>query len=139
MSQAFTFTGGAVKTGDAASPEVFTGVSEVQTVSFSGDKVDVVDVTHALSPGGNREFIATLGDNGTMQFTANWLPADTTHINLKTKRDAKAPINWQVTLVPSAVKLSFAGIITGIDRNLDFNKEAKLTVKVKITGTLTIA
>lgn len=139
MSSAITFTGGFVKTGDAASPEVFTAVTEVQTVSFSGDKVDTVDVTHAASPGANREFIATLGDNGTMQFTANLLPTDTTQINLKTKRDAKAPINWQVVLPSALGKFSFAGIITGIDRNLDFSKEAKITVKVKITGTLTFA
>jgi predicted secreted protein len=139
MSQAITFIGGSVKTGDGASPEVFTAITEVQTASFSGDKVDTVDVTHAASPGAHREFIATLDDNGEFQFTANLLPTDTTQINLKTKRDAKLPINWQVVLPASLGKFSFAGLIVSIDRSLDFTKEAKLTVKVKITGALTFA
>lgn len=138
MSQAFTFTGGTVKAGDGASPEVFTAIAEVQTCGFSGDKVDTVDVTHALSPGGNREFIGTLGDNGEFSFTANLLPTDVTQINLTVLRNSKVPHNFKVVLPNALGTYSFAGIVTGIERSLDFAKEAKLTSKIKITGALTL-
>lgn len=140
MSNAFTFIGGFVKAGDGATPtENFTAVSEVQTASFSGDKIDTVDVTHAQSPSATREFIATLADPGEFQFTANYLPQDATQINLKTLKDSRILHNWKVVLPSSLGTFSFAGLINALDRNLDFSKEAKLTCKIKISGPISFA
>src|SRR5579872_1715581 len=104
MSQAFSFYDGEVLLGNAdgnplASPpvlETFTAIKEVQTVAFSGSKVDIVDVTHAKSPNRRREYIATLIDSGELQFACNFIPGDTTQSTMQTTMDAAAPRNWQV-------------------------------------------
>jgi hypothetical protein len=145
MSNAFSGYGLFVKFGNADgtvspfSPETFTAITEVQVVDFTGSKTDLADVTHAQSPNARREYIATLIDSGDMNFTANFIPGDLTQVGLTAVRDARATRNWKVVLPASLGTFSFAGIITSIDHSLDFSKEAKLTVKVKITGPLTLA
>jgi predicted secreted protein len=144
MSQAFAGYGLFVKLGNgifAGSPpaETFTAITEVQVVDFTGSKVDIVDVTHAQSPQARREYIATLIDSGDMNFTANFIPTDVTQTTLQSVMDARIAHNWEVVLPNALGKFSFSGIVTSIDHNLDFAKEAKLTVKVKITGPLNFA
>jgi predicted secreted protein len=140
MSNAFTGYGLFVKVGDGATPtENFTAVNEVQTASFSGAKVDTIDVTHAQSPNRRREFIGTLIDSGELQFTANYIPQDATQLSLQALMDGALLHNWKVVLPNSLGTFSFAGLINSIDRNLDFSKEAKLTCKIKISGTVSFA
>lgn len=136
MSQAFSGWGLTVSIGTIASPPVFTAISEVQVVDFSNDKVDLVDVTHTQSPNARREFLATLIDDGEMNFTANFIPGDATQTNLQTVRAARTATPWEVVLPGSLGTFTFAGIITALNHNLDFSKESKLTVKVKVTGEL---
>jgi predicted secreted protein len=139
MSQAFSFFGGDVKLGDGMGTETFTAIEEVQTVEFTGSKVDLADVTHVHSPNRRREYIGTLIDSGELAFTANYIPGATQQGVLQTTMDAALPRNWEVVLPSSLGTLSFAGVITSIDRNLSFDKEAKLSVKVKVTGPIDYA
>jgi predicted secreted protein len=150
MSQAFSGYGLYVELGNndgSTSPfvaETFSAISEVQMVDFTGSKVDLVDVTHAQSPNARREYIATLIDDGEMTFTANFIPGDLTQTGLQTVYSNRAVRDWRVLLPgatsPSTVgplgEFTFSGIVTSIDHGLPFDKEAKLSVKVKITGQL---
>jgi predicted secreted protein len=136
MSQAFSFYDGEVRLGDGAPSELFTAIAEVQSVEFTGSKVDLADVTHTKSPNRRREYIGTLIDSGELAFTANYIPGDTSQGTLQSVMDAAAPRNWEVVLPSSLGTLAFAGVITSIDKNLSFDKEAKLSVKVKITGPI---
>jgi len=141
MSQAFSGYGLFLKVGDGGTPtEIFTAIPEIQTVEFTGSKVDTVDVTHAQSPNRVREFIATLVDEGECSFTANFLPQDPIQQSLQAIKLSAALKNWQVVLPPvPGGTFSFLGIINSLDKNLDFTKEAKLTGKIKISGTVTFA
>jgi hypothetical protein len=139
MSQAFSGYGLFLNKGTIASPPVFTAISEVQTVTLSGSKVDLVDVTHAQSPSARREYLATLIDSGTCDFTANFIPGDVTQVGLQATMDARVAVPWSITLPSALGTFSFSGIVTSIDHSLDFSKEAKLTVKIKITGPLNFA
>jgi predicted secreted protein len=144
MSQAFSGYGLFVKLGNgiiAGSPpaETFTAITEVQVVDLTGSKVDLVDVTHAQSPSARREYLATLIDSGDMNFTANFIPSDTTQTTLQSVMDARVAHNWEIVLPGMLGTFTFSGIVTSIDHSLDFAKEAKLTVKVKITGPLNFA
>lgn len=134
MSQAFSGFGTSVQLETSASPFVFNEIAEVQTVEFTGSKVDLVDVTNMQSPTAYREYLATLKDAGELQFTANFIPGDTTQQSLQAAFDSRAKQNWLVTLPSALGDFSFQGIVTAIDHALNFDKEAKLTVKVKITG-----
>lgn len=138
-SQAFSGYGLtlAIETDAMSSPPVFSTIAEIQQVAFSGSKVDLVDVTNTQSPNRRREFIATLIDSGELTFSANFIPGDTSQADLRDTMDLAAAVNWLVTLPNSLGTLAFAGIITSLDKSLDFSKEAKLTGKVKITGPIT--
>ncbi len=138
-TQAITFMGGDLKIGDAASPEVFTAVAEVQKVAFSGNKVEFPDVTNIQSPSNYKEFIATTIEAGECSFDANLVPGNATQTALYTMRDARTKHNIKVILPSSAGTYSFVAFVASIDTNLDFGKEAKLAVKLKITGPVTFA
>jgi len=144
MSQAFSGYGLFVQLGNGifvGSPpvETFTAITEVQMVDLTGSKTDLVDVTHAQSPQARREYLATLIDSGDMNFTANFIPGDATQTTLQSVMDARLAHNWKIILPATLGTFSFSGIVTSIDHSLDFSKEAKLTVKVKITGPLNFA
>jgi predicted secreted protein len=139
MSNAFSGWGLFLKIGNGATPEIFTPIPEVQLVDFTGSKVDIVDVTHAQSPNRVREYIGTLIDEGECSFTANFLPTDPIQQSLQTIKVSAAVRNWQVVLPSALGTFSFAGLLNSLDKNLDFSKEAKLTGKIKVTGTVTFA
>jgi hypothetical protein len=139
MSQAFSGYGLFLKQGTTGSPPVYTSITEVQTVTLSGSKVDLVDVTHAQSPNARREYLATLIDSGDCDFTANFIPSDATQTALQATMDARLAVPWQIVLPGMLGTFSFLGIVSTIDHALDFNKEAKLTCKIKITGPLAFA
>jgi len=134
MSQAFSGFGTAVQLETSASPFVFNEIAEVQTVDFTGSKVDLVDVTNMQSPTAYREYLATLKDAGELQFTANFIPGDSTQVSLQVAFDSRAVQHWKVILPSLLGEFDFNGIVTALDHSLNFDKEAKLTVKVKITG-----
>ena len=134
MSQAFSGFGTAVNLQTLSSPYVFDLIEEVQTVEFTGSKVDLVDVTNMQSPTAYREYLATLKDAGELQFTANFLPAATGQGLLQGAFESRGVQSWTVVLPSSLGTFAFDGIVTSIDHSLNFDKEAKLTVKVKITG-----
>ena len=139
-SQAFSGYGLSVGFGGeplASPPVLFQDIAEIQQVAFSGSKVDLADVTNTQSPNRRREYIATLIDSGELTFNANFIPSDGSQAALRSTMDAAEAVNWLVTLPNSLGTLAFAGIITSLDRNLDFSKEAKLSGKVKITGPIT--
>jgi predicted secreted protein len=145
ISQAFTGMGLAFQkgnnnaTGSPPTGETFTSISEVQQVDLSGSKVDLVDVTNVQSVGARREFIATLIDSGEASCTANFIPSDATQVALQAQMDSRAACNWKIVLPGGLGTFSFAGLVSTIDHNLDFSKEAKLTFKVKITGPIAFA
>jgi hypothetical protein len=142
MSQAFSGYGLFLKMGDGTGadspfvPDVFTAISEVQAVTLTGSKVDLVDVTHSQSPQARKEYLATLIDSGDCDFTANFIPGDATQISLQATMDARLARNWKIVLPAALGTFSFKGIVSSIDHALDYSKEAKLTVKIKITGPL---
>src|ERR1043166_9249280 len=131
--------GGKVEMGDGASPEVFNPIAEVRKVTISGNKVDFADVTNIQSPNNYKEFIPTLIEAGELSFECNYIPADTTQASLVTARDARTKHNWKVVLPSTLGNITFAGFVSSIDPSLDYSKEATLSVKVKITGAVTLA
>ena len=140
MSNSFSGFGTQLQLGDGGTPiENFTSISEIQKVDFTGSKVDIIDVTHMQSPAARREYLATLIDSGEVSFDANFIPTDLTQAQLQAVMDARKARNWKVVLPNTLGTFSFAGIVTSLDRNLTFDKEAKLTGKIKITGTIAFA
>lgn len=63
-----------LKRGDGGSPEVFTTIAEVRSITLPTQEREDVDVTHMESPNATREFIAGLADTGEASCRLNFRP-----------------------------------------------------------------
>ena len=138
-SQAFAGQGTQLQRGNAASPEVFTSLAEVKNIQRSGAKVDLQDVTNMDSVGAYREYLPTLLDAGEVSFSGNYIPGDTTQQTLQSDFDSRAKKNWKIVLPNTLGAWSFAAYVSSFDFDLPTDKEATITVKLKITGKPTFA
>lgn len=78
--QAFTGHGTQVLVGqDDASPETFTAIPDVNSVTFGDMTTAVIPKTHLRSPGKHHEKLATLRDSGPIVIQANYRPAHGAH------------------------------------------------------------
>jgi len=131
MSNAIVGKGSSLQVQQASA---FVEITEAQTAQFSGSKADLADVTHFQSPQGFREFIATLVDAGDVSCTANYLPHDANQATLQILFNEQTKASWQMVLPNTLGILSFDGFVSSLDRDISFDKEIKLSFKIKITG-----
>src|SRR4051812_47426691 len=131
-----------LKLGNASSPESFATIAEVITLSQSGRKIDLIDVTNmdstAVSSLTYREFIGGLADGGEISFTANYIPGNTTQEAFRTAFDGLLH-NWQIVLPSSLGTWSFAGFVNSDDKDYAIDKQLTFSGKIKISGPDTFA
>ena len=130
------------KLGDGASPEVFTTMGQVRSISGPTTNATVQDVTTHSTSGNWMEKLATLIDPGTMSFPINFDSTDATHafatgvwddlINL-TQR------NWQTVLPASIGQLSYAAYATGHGFDLPVDNVISAALELTIDGAITAA
>ncbi len=130
----FTYLGGLFELGNGASPEVFTAITQVHAVDFSGEKRDTQKVTTADNTDGVDRFVGTTKDPGDASVDLIWNPADTTHQSLQTASDGLA---HNFKRVIGSHTRSFAGIITSLTFKEEIDKPTKASLKIKITGPIT--
>ena len=73
-----TAKGTLVQIGDGASPEVFSTIGQVRSVTRSAS-AEIVDITTHATAGNYREKLAVLVDPGETTFSVNWDIIDATH------------------------------------------------------------
>ncbi|MGE5553295.1 MAG: phage tail tube protein [Betaproteobacteria bacterium] len=139
MSNAISAFGTLLKIGDGATPtENFTTIAEVTNISGPGFALETAEATSHSSPGGWREYIATLLDAGEVTFDINFLPTDPTHgystgllrdmVN-RTKRNFKL-----VFPDASNTTWTFAAFVTGFEPSEPIDDKLSASVTLKITG-----
>lgn len=62
-----------------ASPETFTAVPEINSITFGDMTTGVVDFTHLRSPGRHREKKGTIRDSGPITISGNYLSSHGAH------------------------------------------------------------
>src|SRR5574337_151267 len=99
-SLAFRGAGTQLKRGHAdGPPETFTLVPECKTITFSGAKADLDDVTNLDSTGNFHEYITTLLDGGEVQADGNYLGNQSSQQeNILTDFNNFTKHNWEVVL-----------------------------------------
>ena len=110
-------------------------LAEVKDLSFSGAKDDLADVTNFES-GNFREWLTTLADSGELSFSANYIPADPSQQLLLGFFNIGELVEWKIVL-PAAANggpIYFNAYVSSLEHNLPLDKEAMLSVKLKITG-----
>jgi len=80
-SQATDGAGSILEVGDGASPETFTAIAEVTTITPGAMSTAAIETTHLLSPNAHKEKIPGLRDTGAFGIDGNWLPDNDTQSN----------------------------------------------------------
>lgn len=125
------------KIGDAGSPEVFTAVAEVTSITPPGMSRDAIDATHMESPDKFREFIAGLIDGGEVSFDLNFVPGGASTTLLLAELEAP-PGNKQVVFATGEI-FSFVGFCTGFEPEAPVDDKMTATATYKVTGKPTLA
>lgn len=121
-----------------ASPTTFTALVGVQSISFSGDKVQVEKTTTMATANGVDTFISSTQDAGSVDVKCLYEPGDATQISLEAIRLAGQAVQMKA-LYGSSNSTTFSGIVESMTRAFPLDKPATLDVKIKITGPWTIA
>ena len=102
-------------------------------------KVDTCYTTDTNATAGMKTFTVGLEDAGDCTVTANSLPEDASQEALATVKAGHAATTFAFTYPAAAGggSKTFQGIITSITESVPLDKEAKITVKIKISGAVT--
>ncbi len=129
-----------LKRGDGGSPESFTTLANIVSVSGPNETLEALDATHMESTGAAKEFIGGLIDGGEVSAQLRYDPNHATHQNLKADLVSRVLRNFQVYFPVSGGKTaSFAALVTGVSRESEVSGQLMTTVTLKISGLVTIA
>jgi len=131
--------GTTVEFASGASPSVYTTLTGVNDVKFSGDKVTTVKTTDMLATDGVDTFIAATQDPGTVDVKCFYEPGDSSQVELEGIRLNREPVNFKVVYPLSLGSKSFSGIVESATIALPLDKDATIDYKIKLTGPWTIA
>lgn len=139
MSNAISGYGSLLKRGDGATPEVFSNVGEVRSISGPSMEVSEEEVTtHASAAAGAfREFIATLIDAGQMEFEINYVPSDSTHVGLRSDLLGRVKRNFKLVLPGNIETISFTAFVKQAPYEFPTDGVIKQKVTLRITGAPT--
>lgn len=110
-----------------------TVLAEIKDLTFSGAKYDLADVTNYES-GNFREWLTTLADSGECGFTGNYVPSDPSQQQLLGFFNAGTLVTWTITLPNTLGVITFKAFVSSLEHAFPLDKEATITVKLKITG-----
>lgn len=123
---------------DLASPEVYTEIAQVVSISGPDGSASEIDVTALDSTA--KEFLMGLPDEGNVTFEVIHDPSDTQHDQLRTARAAQTESHFSIRLSDSPqTQYNFNGYIVGFAMSLGTDDAVKASYTVRITGSVTKA
>ena len=126
--------------GDGASPENFTAIANVKSISGPGFKVTVIDTTTHSTVGNYREKAPVLVDAGTLTFMVNYDPNDATlapATGLINDLSELTTSNWQLQFPPSDslnTQMEFSGFVTGHPFTFPVDNVIEGNIEITIDG-----
>jgi hypothetical protein len=120
------------------SPAIFTSITDVEDVKFSGDKTSISKTTNMLSTNGVDTKLSGTQDPGTCDVKCFYVPGDASQIALEAIRLSGAAVNFKVLYPLSLGSASFSGIVESMTKAFPLDKPATLDVKIAISGPITI-
>jgi predicted secreted protein len=131
--------------GDGAQAEVFTKIGQLKDISGPNMSRDTIDVTNHDSPGGFREFLASVRDGGEITFAIEYDPGDATHdqdtgllylfgLNVRT--------NFQLIFPVASGNgfwgYEFSGVVTGFSPKEPVEGSITADITIKVGGAVTL-
>lgn len=115
-------------------PTVFTALTGVNSIAFSGDKVSTEKTTNMLTTSGVDTYISGTQEPGTCDVKAFYEPGDATQVALEAIRLAGAAVNFKVLYPISLGSVSFSGIVESATRSYPLDKPCMIDYKIKLSG-----
>lgn len=130
-----------LKRGDGGSPETFSTVGEVRSMSGPSMETDEIDVTthSSAAAGAFKEFIMGLIDAGSIDFDTNYVPSDPTHIGLRNDFLNRTKRNWQIVLPGAIQTISFAGYVKSMPFEFPVDDAIMQKISIRCTGAPTFS
>lgn len=140
-TQAISAYGTLLKRGDGGSPETFTTVPEVRSISGPSMETDEADVTthSSAAAGAFREFIMTLIDAGSIEFDINYVPSDPVHQGLRSDFLNRTKRNWQLVLPGNIQTISFTGYVKTMPFEFPVDDAITQKLTIRCTGAPTFS
>ena len=136
-SNALEAQGMLIKIGNGASPQVFNTISEIKTFSGPTGSAAVIDVTDLSSSA--KEKRMGLADEGQLSFTINYIPDNTQHTLLRTRRASREETNFKMVFTDDSPSTtwSFSAFVTGFAVSGAVDNVVEANVTLEITGSIT--
>jgi predicted secreted protein len=136
-SNALEAQGMLIKIGNGASPQVFSTISEIKTFSGPTGSAAVIDVTDLSSTA--KEKRMGLADEGQLSFTINYIPDNTQHTLLRTRRASREETNFKMVFTDDSPSTtwSFSAFVTGFAVSGAVDNVVEANVTLEITGSIT--
>lgn len=136
-SNALEAQGMLIKIGNGASPEVFSTISEIKTFSGPTGSAAVIDVTDLSSSA--KEKRMGLADEGQLSFTINYIPDNTQHTLLRTRRASRDETDFKMVFTDDSPSTtwSFSAFVTGFAVSGAVDNVVEANVTLEITGSIT--
>lgn len=127
-----------LRRGDNATPEVFTTIADITSLSPPGMSRETLDVTSHGSPDGWMEFIGGLKDGGEVSADVNYAP--TNHDFLAADFSDRDPRTYQVVFPDQAATTwTFEAILTGFEPDAPYDDKLSASLTWKVSGKPTLS
>jgi len=140
-TEAFAGYGTVLKRGDAGSPEIFTAVAEVVSLSGLDMDLQMIEATHMTSPNAWREYIPNLKDAGELTVEMNFVPSSSEQdpsTGFLADHENRTLRNWQILFSDDAgTVVQFAAYVTGFGVSTAVDAKTDASLRLRITGALT--
>lgn len=142
MSEAEIGYGAKFQAGDGGSPEEFTDIAEVTSISGPGFSAESVDLTHLASPDNYMEFKPGMKNAGEVTIEGRWIPTEATLNDdaggLLDRFEKQSRDNYKI-LFPDGSDIEFTGFITSFEPSIGGHSDpVNLSVTFKVTGKPTL-
>lgn len=133
---------GSILSYTTASSIGLTPIAELTQMDFSGQKLDLADVTN-FQGGIFKEYLATLLDSGDLTIKGNFIPSDASQAAILAAFNAATRLSWYLTLPVNVATglpyghFTFLGFVAEFMWSLPIAKQGEISGKIKITGAIT--
>lgn len=119
--------------GNGATPEVFTALAQVTSITPPSLSRDTIDASHMQSPQRYREFISGMRDGGEVSIEIDFERGSATDLALLSDFNSDAARNYRVVF-PAGQVWTFNAFLTGYEVSVPLDDKMTASVTFKVNG-----
>lgn len=129
--------GATIGKGDGASPEVFTTIANITSISGPNLEATDIEVTDLSSTA--KEFLQGLEDSGTIDLEGFYDQTNTEHQEMRDNVGANTAVNYQITLTQGSPQetIQFSARVMSFSLGQSVDEAVTVSMSLKIDGAVT--